>query len=86
MVFECMSMAMQHFINHHNIVVPLPFHWIYPETTGVCSAHLINDGVTVEGRNVIVEWQGTGPSAKNRVDSFRCILDGGVAESCEFLV
>ena len=30
------------------------------------AAHLINDGVTVDGDTVTVEWQGTGPSQANK--------------------
>ena len=41
-----------------------------------CSAHLINDGVTVNVTEVTVEWQGTGPSvagnATVRADIFEC--------------
>ena len=49
----------------------------------VCSLHLINDGVTVEGNTVVVEWQGTGPTEANRITSFDCTLNNEATESCE---
>ena len=52
----------------------------------VCAAHLINDGVTVDGDTVTVEWQGTGPSQANQNTQFNCRLDNGTSESCEILV
>jgi len=42
----------------------------------ICAAHLINDGVTVDGDTVTVEWQGTGPSQANQNTQFFCVLDG----------
>lgn len=41
-----------------------------------CSAHLINEGVTVDGLEVTVQWQGTGPSTTGnetlRASVFEC--------------
>ena len=48
----------------------------------ICSAHLINDGVTVVGNSVTVEWQGTGPSQSNRNTQFNCILDSEPRQCC----
>ena len=48
-----------------------------------CSAHLINDGVTVVGNSVTVEWQGTGPSQTNRNTQFNCLLDSEPRQSCK---
>lgn len=48
-----------------------------------CWAHLINDGVVVRGNSAAVEWQGTGPSADNRVQNFECSLNGGTGISCK---
>jgi hypothetical protein len=47
-----------------------------------CSAHLINDGVTVTGDTVFVEWQGTGPSEANQNSDFICRLDSGQFNIC----
>ena len=46
------------------------------DTITDCASHLINDGVTVTGDTVRVEWQGTGPSATNQITEFNCVLDG----------
>ena len=46
------------------------------DTVTDCASHLINDGVTVTGDTVRVEWQGTGPSAANQITEFICVLDG----------
>ena len=48
-----------------------------------CSAHLINDGVTVVGDRVTVEWQGTGPSQTNRNTQFNCLFDSEPRQSCK---
>ena len=52
----------------------------------ICSAHLINDGVTVVGNSVTVEWQGTGPSQSNRNTQFNCILHSETRQSCKIFV
>jgi len=48
-----------------------------------CWVHLINDGITITGDTVAVQWQATGPSADNRATIFRCTLDGRARE-CRF--
>ena len=53
------------------------------DTITDCWAHLINDGVVVSGSSARVEWQGTGPSADNRVQNFECSLSGGTRSSCK---
>ena len=50
----------------------------------ICYLHLINDGVTVTGDTVTVEWQGTGPTAANRITEFDCRLGNGGFLSCEW--
>ena len=50
----------------------------------ICYLHLINDGVTVIGDTVTVEWQGTGPTAANRITEFDCRLGNGGFQSCEW--
>ena len=47
-----------------------------PFTSDFCSAHLINRGVTVEGRNATVEFVGIGAS------EFECSLLGHQPEPC----
>ena len=37
----------------------------------------------VSGRSATVEWQGTGPSADNKVQNFQCSLNGGTRHSCK---
>lgn len=45
-----------------------------------CTAHLINDGVTVEGGGAMVEFVGDGPT-----DVFSCSLDREEAFTCEYV-
>lgn len=52
-------------------------------SSNVCWSHLINDGITVTGDSVLVEWQGTGPSEGPRITQFTCSLDNQPAEICE---
>ena len=50
---------------------------MYTETSGVCSAHLINGGLTVtDDRTVTLDWQATGPTPALRVpdDQLLCTL------------
>lgn len=47
----------------------------YTETAGVCSAHLIGDGVSVENGTVSILLQPTGPSEENRLSEFECRVD-----------
>ena len=56
---------------------------------GTCSAHLINEGVTVSNSEVTVQWQGVGPLGFSgpggaTVDNtqFNCLLDE-IIFSCE---
>ena len=46
--------------------------------SSICTIHLINDGVTVDGNRVIVEFAGTGT-----VQAFSCQLRGQAAFPCE---
>lgn len=46
--------------------------------SSTCTVHLINDGVTVDGNRVLVEFAGTGT-----VQVFSCQLRGQDAFSCE---
>ena len=48
-----------------------------------CASHLINDGVTVSGDMVTVQWQGTGPSEQDQITQFTCIFDGAPEEPCK---
>ena len=54
---------------------------LHAETTDVCWAHLINEGLTVlieenGSANVTVQFQGTGPAINSppRIQEFECIL------------
>ena len=40
-----------------------------------CSIHFINDGVSFDGNNVIIEFEGTGPNEDTQVSEFTCRLD-----------
>ena len=51
---------------------------VIPESTSVCTVHLINTGVTVSGRDVRVEFAGVGP-----IRGFLCSLDGEPPSPCE---
>ena len=62
-----------HYLSHNYTV---------SDTITDCASHLINDGVTVTGDSVRVEWQGTGPSAANQNTEFTCDLDGQ-SEPCK---
>ena len=47
-------------------------HTLSSETSGVCSAHIINSGVTVTSeRTVMIDWQATGPTLEKRVGNER---------------
>ena len=53
------------------------------ETAGDCSAHLINEGLTVGASGAVsVQWQATGPTAANRNTDFRCTLDDNAPVNC----
>ena len=62
------------------------FVFLYFPDNPICSAHLINKGVTVTGNNATIEWEGTGPSATTVVSAFQCRLDrdaGGIYLPCK---
>ena len=44
---------------------------------GICAVHLINDGVSVNGRQVTIEFSGTQDSTY-----FRCHIDGSKSQYC----
>ncbi len=48
-----------------------------------CWLHLINNGITITGDSVFVEWQGTGPK-NNHNEEFTCTLDNKTLKDCEF--
>ena len=54
-------------------------------TIVTCSAHLINNGLTLRGDTITIEWQGTGPGANvNPPLSFLCKISGiNYFEECE---
>ena len=62
------------------LIIPCFIHFI---SQSVCSLHLINDGVTVTGDTVTVEWQETGPTAANWNTEFNCRLGNEGFQSCE---
>ena len=64
------------------IIITVCFYPHVHADSDVCSLHLINDGVTVDGSTVGVEWQGTGPSHVNV--PFFCVLDGGNRQECKY--
>lgn len=51
---------------------------IIPENTSFCTVHLINTGVTVNGRDSRVEFTGVGPNT-----GFLCSLDGEPPSPCK---
>lgn len=59
---------------------------IFNTETKTCWLHPINDGVTVSGNSVTIEWQAIGPSPDNRADMFRCRLDRDQSSTvdCEY--
>ena len=62
-------------------------HTLSSETSGVCSAHIINSGVTVTSeRTVMIDWQATGPTLEKRVGNERLVctlfhLDTGMKDT-----
>ena len=52
---------------------------IYVPALGECSVVLINDGLTVDGRMLEVEFRGTGRTAE-----FDCRIDNGNFSPCKF--
>ena len=47
----------------------------------MCTVHLINDGVTVNGNTATVEFASSGPAT-----TFQCSLDSRGFSSCEFVL
>lgn len=50
------------------------------DTIRDCWVHLINNGITIRGNSVTVEWQGTGAGEST---TFTCQLDNRSLETCE---
>ena len=63
-----------------NILSKLTGHLsVYTEQPGYCTAHLINEGMSIKGREVIVEFSPTGDAQ----ETF-CILDPPKTEENNF--
>ena len=45
------------------------------ETTGICYAHLIGEGVVVDNGTISILLQATGPSEGARLSEFECRVD-----------
>ena len=60
--------------------------FIYLLDSDVCSLHWINGGLRVSGNNMTVEWQGTGPTASNKIAQFSCRVDRMQAIPCELII
>ena len=56
------------------------FNFYCADTIMDCWVHLINNGITIRGNSVTVEWQGTGAGEST---TFTCQLDNRPAETCE---
>ena len=52
----------------------------YTANPAICTVHLINDGVTVDGDTATVEFTSSGPAT-----SFQCNLDRGDFIPCELV-
>ena len=52
-----------------------------PETTGLCDAHLINEGLSISGQTATIQLQGTGPFPETRITEFTCRIDNGEISS-----
>ena len=52
----------------------------YAANPNICTVHLINDGVTVNGDTATVEFAGSEPTT-----TFRCSLDGQAFSPCELV-
>ena len=50
------------------------------ETTGLCGAHLIGEGVVVKNGTVSILLQPTGPSEDTRLSEFECRIDSSRME------
>ena len=52
----------------------------YTASPNICTVHLINDGVTVNGNTATVEFASSGPTT-----SFQCSLDRQGFTACELV-
>ena len=52
----------------------------YTANPNICTVHLINDGVTVNGNTATVEFASSGPAT-----TFQCSLDGQGFSACELV-
>lgn len=52
----------------------------YTANPNICTVHLINDGVTVNGNTATVEFASSGPTT-----TFQCSLDGQGFSACELV-
>ena len=52
----------------------------YTANPNICTVHLINDGVTVNGNTATVEFASSGPTT-----SFQCSLDRQSFTACELV-
>ena len=52
----------------------------YTANPNICAVHLINDGVTVNGKTATVEFGSTGPAT-----TFQCSVDTKGFSACELL-
>ena len=57
--------------------------FFFAELTGICDAHLINEGLTMDGQTATIQLQGTGPFPETRITEFRCSIDDGDFFSCK---
>ena len=54
-------------------------------TITTCSVHLINDGITVHGSSIVVEWEGTGAlNYKSGTFKYVCRVDNEEPSQCMF--
>ena len=55
-------------------------HFLFTEKQGYCTAHLINEGVYIEGRKVTIEFSPTGDTKNTK-----CILNPPKTEGNDFV-
>lgn len=53
----------------------------FVDSSSTCSVHLINDGVTINGNNILVEFTETGP-----VNSCVCFIDNMKSQPCKLIL
>lgn len=51
-----------------------------------CSVHFVNDGVAINSSNVLLEFEGTGPSESVQVSEFQCRVDDGSFQTCKEII